>query len=278
MRGNSARLGGIAMRRICSVALAATMLAGCVTTDRVSFRPTAPTQMALFRDGRAAMASTGSATRVVISPRPRQQQRAQRPVFVVAIQNGGAHPVNFTLAGVTAELSAAGTSRPLQVISYEQLVQEARAEAVAGLIIGVALIGAGAAVAGSSGSYSNAVLAGSLAGAGVGTMVGSAERSEEASGSAGRCTYKRRATCRPIRSRTTALRSGLGPTRTFSMSCRHQGGNESRPCLCRAADRYGPGGGRGSVERATSSAKRVSVASPRASGRLCSSLVEQSRL
>ncbi len=180
MRGNSARLGGIAMRRIWSVAFAATMLAGCVTTDRVSFRPTAPTQMALFRDGRAVMASTGTATRVVISPKPRQQQRAQRPVFIVAIQNGSAQPVNFTLAGVTAELSASGTSRPLQVIGYEQLVQEARAEAVAGLIIGVALIGAGAAVAGSSGSYSNAVLAGSLAGAGVGTMVGSAERSEEA--------------------------------------------------------------------------------------------------
>lgn len=156
------------------------LLAGCVTTDRVTFRPTNPNQMALYRDGRAAMASTGSETRVVIGPKPRQQQRVQRPVFVVAIQNSGQRPVNFTLAGVTAELTHGGVVRPLQVIAYEQLVQEARNEQIAGLILGAVMIGAGAAVASGRPTYSNAVLSGALTGAGVGTMVGASDRGDEA--------------------------------------------------------------------------------------------------
>lgn len=168
------------MHRVGAVVLVTLILAGCVTTDRVSFRPTAPTQMPLYRDGRAAMASTGSMTRVVISPKPRQQQRGQRPVFVVAIQNGGNAPVNFTLAGVSAELAHGGASRPLQVISYEQLVQEERTAQVVGIVLGAAMIGAGAAVASGRPSYGNAMLAGSLAGAGAGTMIGSAERGDEA--------------------------------------------------------------------------------------------------
>lgn len=168
------------MRKALTVATCAAMLAGCVTTDRVSFTPTSASQMPLFRDGRSAIASTIGATRVVLSPKLRQQNRGQRPIFVVAIQNGGNQPVNFTLAGVSAEISGPGATRHLHVISYEQLVQEAQAEAMAGLILGVALIGAGAAVSSGRPTYSNAVLAGSLTGAGVGTMIGSAERSEEA--------------------------------------------------------------------------------------------------
>lgn len=168
------------MRRVCCVALAAAMLAGCVTTDRVSFRPTGPGQLPIYRDGRAAMASTGSVTRVVVVPKLRQQQRNQRPVFVVAIQNGGAQPVNFMLASTTVELTRSGGVQPLQVVSYEQLVQEARNEQIAGLILGAVLIGAGAAAASARPTYSNAVLVGSLTGAGVGTMIGSAERGDEA--------------------------------------------------------------------------------------------------
>lgn len=168
------------MRRVMSAALAAAMLAGCVTTDRVSFRPTSASQMPIYRDGRSAIVSTGSVTRVVISPKLREQGRGQRPIFVVAIQNGGSTPVNFTLATVNAELNVGGAPRPLQVISYEQLVQEERTAQVAGLILGAVMVGAGAAVASGRPTYRNAVLAGSLAGAGTATMIASADRGEEA--------------------------------------------------------------------------------------------------
>lgn len=170
------------MRRVMSVAIAAAMLAGCVTQDRVSFRPTSAAQMPIYRDGRSAIVSTDSVTRVVISPKLREQGRGQRPIFVVAIQNGGSAPVNFTLATVNAELNVGGTPRPLQVISYEQLVQEERTAQITGLILGAVMIGAGAAVASGQPTYRNAVLAGSLAGAGTATMIASADRGEEAIG------------------------------------------------------------------------------------------------
>lgn len=129
------------------------LAAGCVS-DRVRFN-TGPGQTALIRDGKPTVSSVGKQSVVLLSRTGRDIPAGQRVGFVVAIQNRGSAPLDFTVAEVQVEqtFGPGSTSQPLEVLTFEKLQQEERTrQVVSALLVGVAA-GANAAAASQAGYY-----------------------------------------------------------------------------------------------------------------------------
>jgi hypothetical protein len=140
--------------RIALAALAATMLAGCASTETVQFQAK-PTQQAMVRDGQAAIVSRLKSSIVMVRPASRQFRSGARPVFVVAINNLTNTPLDFRVANVEVTQFVNGQSAALKVVTYEELVSEERTRQVFAAI-GTGLAAAGNAYNASQAGYYNA--------------------------------------------------------------------------------------------------------------------------
>jgi hypothetical protein len=133
------------------VALAALPLAGCVTNETVSFRASGSGQQAIIRDGQSALVSRQKNSLVLVRPASRQIATGGRPVFVVGINNISPKPVNFLVAQVEASQMVGEQAFPMQVITYEALVQEEKNKQVGRAILAGLAAGANAYGASQSG-------------------------------------------------------------------------------------------------------------------------------
>jgi hypothetical protein len=141
--------GGNPMRTVPFAVAAAALVAGCVTTETVQFRPTA-TQQALIRDGQPAIVSRLKNSIVLVRPALRQFQPGARPIFVVAMYNLTNAPLEFRVGNVEVTQLVNGQPAALKVVTYEQLVSEEHDRQV------LRALGAGLAVAGNSMAAANA--------------------------------------------------------------------------------------------------------------------------
>ena len=130
--------------RIIVLAAAAAALSGCVTTETVQFRPSNPQQQAMVRDGRPALVSRGKHSLVMVRPAERKLAPGGRPVFVVGIYNMSSQPMDFRVSQVDVSQNVNGQHYPMQVVTYETLVQEERNKQVAMAIIAGVAAGANA--------------------------------------------------------------------------------------------------------------------------------------
>ncbi|HEY7382422.1 MAG TPA: hypothetical protein VH743_02040 [Beijerinckiaceae bacterium] len=121
---------------------AATILAGCNTTEVARFKPAA-NQQAMIRDGRPAIVSKKKNSIVLVSPASRQLRSGGRPVFIVGITNMGKQPTDFLVQNVSVHQTQDGQAvAALPVKTYEQLVSEEKARQVAAaILVGVAAAG-----------------------------------------------------------------------------------------------------------------------------------------
>jgi hypothetical protein len=127
------------MRYLGIAVFAALMLSGCVTNETVSFRASGNGQQAIMRDGQPALVSRQKNSLVLVRPASREIKSGGRPVFVVGINNISPNPVNFTVAQVEATQMVAQQAYPMQVITYEALVQEERnAQVGRAILVGLA--------------------------------------------------------------------------------------------------------------------------------------------
>lgn len=139
--------------RFIIVGVLALLCAGCVSTERVRFQAKAQ-QESLTRDGHSALVSRKKNSIVLIRPASRQTATGSRPVFVVGINNLTRGPLDFRVSDVQAVQTVAGQEAPLQVVTYEQLVQEERNRQVAAAILVGVAAGANAVAASNAGYYS----------------------------------------------------------------------------------------------------------------------------
>jgi hypothetical protein len=123
---------------LCAVAFG---LAGCVTTETVSYNPSS-TQQPIIRDGVGALVSSQPKSVVMLRPAGRGVAAGQRPIYVVAVQNLSKQPVSLRVADIQVVQTKQGRyARALPVKTYEQLVKEEKTRQVVTAI----LVGAGAA-------------------------------------------------------------------------------------------------------------------------------------
>jgi len=124
---------------------AALMLAGCVTAgERVAFHATNPQQQSLMRDGQPALVSRQKNSLVLVRPASRQLQTGGRPVFVVGINNIGKGPIDFRVDQIQVSQLVGGQEYPMQVVTYDMLVQEEKNRQVAMAILAGVAAGANA--------------------------------------------------------------------------------------------------------------------------------------
>jgi hypothetical protein len=140
--------------RIAVILILAALCSGCATAETVQFRPKGQ-QDALVRDGQAALVSRGKNSLVLVRPASRQFASRGRPVFVVAMNNLGRGPIEFRMANVQAVQNVDGQLASLQVITYEELVNEERSRQVASAILVGLAAGANAASASRAGYYNS---------------------------------------------------------------------------------------------------------------------------
>jgi hypothetical protein len=142
----------MSIKMVYAVLVAATA-AGCVS-DRVRFSA-GPGQTALVRDGKPAVSSVGKESVVLLSRTGRDIPAGQRVGFVVAMQNRGKAPQNFTVSEIQVEQSfgPGTTGQQLEVLTFEKLQQEEKTrQVVSAILVGVAA-GANAAAASQAGYY-----------------------------------------------------------------------------------------------------------------------------
>ena len=130
--------------------LAAVFLPGCATFANVSGLE-GDGQRKVFRDGRESLISIKRHT-VSISPEESVIRVGQRGAFVVVVRNSGTDEFVFSTDDIAAAAAGPGTTGPLKVFSYEELVaEERRRQAI--VAFGAALQGAGEAMSASSAGY-----------------------------------------------------------------------------------------------------------------------------
>lgn len=135
------------------MALASAMLAGCVTTDTVRFSA-GQGQTAMQRDGRPAISSIQRNSIALLTRVGREIPQGGRVGYVLAMQNRSGAPIDFTIQGVEAVQTIPG--RPdhrMQVISFEQAMQEERNRQIAAAILVGVAAGANAAAASRAGHW-----------------------------------------------------------------------------------------------------------------------------
>jgi hypothetical protein len=130
--------------RIFGVAALCAAVSGCVTAEAVSFKSSNPQQQALMRDGQPALVSRQKTSLVLVRPAARKLQLGGRPVFVVGINNLSRGPVEFKVEQIEVNQLVAGQQYPMQVVTYEMLVQEEKSRQVAMAVLSVAAAGANA--------------------------------------------------------------------------------------------------------------------------------------
>src|SRR5262245_57253312 len=140
--------------RITAIGALALLCAGCVTTERVRFQPTAQ-QEAVTRDGQSALVSRKKNSIVMVRPANREFSSGSRPVFVVGMTNLTRSPLEFRVSDIEAAQSVNGQLAGLKVITYEDLVSEERTRQVAAAVLVGLAAGANAAAASRAGYYSH---------------------------------------------------------------------------------------------------------------------------
>ncbi|QCI67297.1 hypothetical protein [Phreatobacter stygius] len=135
------------------IALVATMLAGCVSTDRVRFNA-GQGQTAMQRDGRPAVSSVQRNTIAILSRMGREIPQGGRVGYVLAVHNRSGGAVDFSIQGVEAVQTMPGRPQHrIAVIPFEQMLQEERNRQIAtAILVGVAA-GANAAAAANAGNW-----------------------------------------------------------------------------------------------------------------------------
>lgn len=129
---------GASAGALCAIAFG---LAGCVTNDVVSFNPSS-TQQPIVRDGVGSLVSHQPNSTVMMRPAGRGVAPGERPVYVIAVQNRSAKPVNLHVADIQVVQTKQGRwARALPIKTYEQLLQEEQTRQV----IGAIAVGLGAA-------------------------------------------------------------------------------------------------------------------------------------
>jgi hypothetical protein len=149
--------------RVFVVAVIAVSASGCVTTggDTVNFQPKSY-QQAIMRDGDPIINSRGKNS--IVSLRPATHLVADRPVFIVGIQNVSRYPLDFRVSEATAGQTVDGSGKSLRIYTYDELVsQEQTAQVGRALLVGM-LQGVNAGIVGdAAAANTNAQLAASAA-------------------------------------------------------------------------------------------------------------------
>lgn len=110
-------------------------LGGCVTSEKIHFAASGPSQQSIVRDGQAALVSRQKNSIVLVKPASRQIAPNGRPVLIVAITNLSQHPIDFRVSQVEAAQVVGGQTSPMTVVTYEELVQEEKTRQVAASIV-----------------------------------------------------------------------------------------------------------------------------------------------
>ena len=128
-------------------------LAGCASSDTVSLLAS-DGQQAITRNGAPSLISAKKNV-VMLQSGGEEFSSGLRPRFVVALLNMQPDMVEFSPAGITAKaVGVTGTSTPLKVFSYAELVaEEKRRQTVAA--IGAVLAGAARGINAANAGYSN---------------------------------------------------------------------------------------------------------------------------
>jgi hypothetical protein len=130
-------------------------LAGCVTNDVVSYKPSA-TQQPIIRDGVEALISNQPKSVVMLRPSGRGVEPGKRAVYVVAVQNLSSKPINLRVADIQVVQTKNGQhARALPIKTYEQLAKEEKTRQVIGAI-GLGLSAASTTAAANNAGYGTA--------------------------------------------------------------------------------------------------------------------------
>jgi hypothetical protein len=111
-----------------------------------------PAQRAITRDGQPALISQRQSSLVMIRPAARRMESGERPVFVVALRNLTGKPLEFRLRDVAAMQVAGNASVPLQVFTYDELVEEERSRQIGEAVLAGFVAGASTALAAQEGT------------------------------------------------------------------------------------------------------------------------------
>lgn len=105
-------------------------LTGCVTGERVKFEP-GLNQMRMVRDGVPAISSKSSRSLAILKPALREFRDGQRVIFTLAVNNLTSAPTDLRISNIMAnQITTSGSEVALEVITYEQLLQEERTRQV----------------------------------------------------------------------------------------------------------------------------------------------------
>jgi len=127
------------MRNVYTLGAIALAMAGCVTTgagDVTSFRAKTYQEVVL-RDGDPTITSRGRNS--VVSLRPASHLVADRPVFIVGIQNISRRKVDFLVNETEAGEIVDGKTKALKVFTYDELATQEQS-AQAGRSLAVSLL------------------------------------------------------------------------------------------------------------------------------------------
>jgi hypothetical protein len=127
--------------------------------DTVSFQPKSY-QQAIMRDGDQIISSRGRNS--VVSMRPATHLVADHPVFIVGIENVSKSPLDFRVSEATAGQIVDGSTNPMRVYTYDELVSQEQNAQVGRAVLTGLLMSVNAGVNGDAAVDSNAVIAANL--------------------------------------------------------------------------------------------------------------------
>jgi hypothetical protein len=140
-----------ALIAISAIAVSAT---ACSKAETARFQARGEGQQALVRDGQHAIVSRKPNSLVLVRPAKREFKAGNRPVYVVAVNNLGKGPLQFSVGNLwVAQLVDGQVSSGLRVYRYEDLVAEERNRQVASAILTGLAAGANAVSASQAGHY-----------------------------------------------------------------------------------------------------------------------------
>jgi len=133
-------------------ALALAGLQGCATYGSLTAVPTNG-ERSIYKDGRNTLTSVKLNT-VAVTPNSDRVKSGERGDFTIAVNNGTTADIVFSTDNVTAQSSAGGSTAPLKVYSYEELVAEEK-KRQAWAAFAVALSGAASSINAANAGYSH---------------------------------------------------------------------------------------------------------------------------
>jgi hypothetical protein len=146
----NARTSLLAFPTITALAIIAS---ACAKTEIARFQAR-DGQQTMVRDGNPAIVSRRGTSLVMVRPASRQFKAGKRPTYVVAMNNMGGAPLQFSMANLwVGQLVNGKVARGLRVYKYEDLVQEERNRQVAAAVATGLAAGANAYSAANAGYY-----------------------------------------------------------------------------------------------------------------------------